>query len=70
MAEFQKRYEKGCEFNNVVSHKIRKMLDTPIHDEIVCRVTYAGDNEFGVKDKYITFVVNLRSRTCHVIIRG
>ncbi|XP_058747011.1 uncharacterized protein LOC131620001 [Vicia villosa] len=64
MARFQKRYEKGREFNNIVTPKIRKVLDITTQDGRVCRVTYAGDDEFGVKDGYTTFVVNLRSRTC------
>ncbi|XP_058776102.1 uncharacterized protein LOC131650408 [Vicia villosa] len=64
MARFQKIYEKGCEFNNIVTPKIIKVLDTTMQDGRVCRVTYAGDDEFGVRDGYSTFVVNLRSQTC------
>jgi len=64
MARFQKRYEKGCEFENIVTPKIRKVLDTTMQDGRMCKLTYAGDDEFGVKDGYTTFVVNLRDRTC------
>lgn len=32
MARFQKRYEKQCEFDNIVTPKIKKVLDTLIQD--------------------------------------
>ncbi|KAJ1424167.1 Zinc finger, SWIM-type [Sesbania bispinosa] len=64
MGRFQRRYEKGCGFENIITPKIRKMLDITMQDGRVCRVTYAGDDEFQVKDGFTTFVVNLRTRTC------
>jgi hypothetical protein len=30
----------------------------------MCGVTYAGDDEFEVRDEFTTFAVNLRTRTC------
>ncbi|GAU23950.1 hypothetical protein TSUD_181390 [Trifolium subterraneum] len=35
-----------------------------MQDGRICKLTYAGDDEFRVKDGFTTFVVNLRSRTC------
>lgn len=64
MSIFQNRYEKGCAFDNIITPKIRKVIDTTVQDGRMCRVTYAGDDEFGVKDGFTTFVVNLRDRTC------
>jgi len=64
IARFQKRYEKGSEFANIVMPKIRKVLDTTMQDRRMCKLTYAGDDEFGVKDGYTTLAVNLRDKTC------
>ncbi|KAK2421674.1 MuDR family transposase [Trifolium repens] len=64
MARFQTRFEKGCGFENIITPKIRKVLDTTMQDGRICKLTYAGDDEFQVKDGFTTFVVNLRSRTC------
>ena len=64
MARFQKRYEEGCGFENVITPKVRKVLDTSMQDGRMCRVTYAGDDEFRVKDGFTTSVVNLRARVC------
>ncbi|PNX79139.1 hypothetical protein L195_g035123, partial [Trifolium pratense] len=64
MAGFQTRFEKACDFENIITPKIRKELDTKMQDGRMCKLTYAGDDEFQVKDGYTTFVVNLRFRTC------
>ncbi|KAK7250678.1 hypothetical protein RIF29_33263 [Crotalaria pallida] len=64
MKRFQRRYEKGCSFENIITPRIRNVLDTTMQDGRMCRVTYAGDDEFQVIDGYTTFVVNLRARTC------
>ncbi|XP_045819551.1 uncharacterized protein LOC123912991 isoform X2 [Trifolium pratense] len=64
MARFQTRFEKACDFENIITPKIRKELDTKMQDGRMCKLTYAGDDEFQVKDGYTTFVVNLRFRTC------
>ncbi|KAK7255963.1 hypothetical protein RIF29_29398 [Crotalaria pallida] len=64
MKRFQRRYEKGCSFENIITPRIRNVLDTTMQDGRMCRVTYAGDDEFQVVDGYTTFVVNLRARTC------
>ncbi|KAJ1426371.1 Transposase, MuDR, plant [Sesbania bispinosa] len=64
MSRFQRRYEKGYGFANITTPKIRKVLDITMQDGRVCGVTYAGDDEFQVKDGFTTLVVNLRTRAC------
>ena len=64
MGRFQRRYEKGCSFESVITPRIRKIVDTTKQDGRFCRVTYAGDDEFQVRDGFSTFAVNLISKSC------
>jgi thioredoxin-related protein len=43
VGRFQKRYEKGCTFDNIITPKIRKVLDITMQDGRMCGVTYAGE---------------------------
>ncbi|XP_057444251.1 uncharacterized protein LOC130736432 [Lotus japonicus] len=64
MSRFQRIYEKGCGFENIVTPRIRKGIDIKMQDGRFCIVTYAGNGEFQVKDGFTTFVVKLRTREC------
>ncbi|KAJ1406839.1 Zinc finger, SWIM-type [Sesbania bispinosa] len=56
--------KKDVGFENIITPRIRKVLDITMQDRRVCKATYAGDDEFQVKDGFTTFVVNLRAQTC------
>lgn len=57
MARFQTGFEKGHGFENIITPKIRKVLDITMQDGRMCKLTtYAGDDEFQVKDGYTTFL--------------
>ncbi|XP_057423577.1 uncharacterized protein LOC130717381 [Lotus japonicus] len=65
MGRFQRRYERGRGFQNIITPKIRKGLYVTMQDGRFCRVlTYAGNEEFLVKDGHTIFLVKLRNREC------
>ena len=64
IGRFQRRYEKGCSFESIKTPRIRKVVDTTMQYGRFCKVTYARDDEFQIRDGFSTFVVNLLSRSC------
>ncbi|KAH7847186.1 hypothetical protein Vadar_023010 [Vaccinium darrowii] len=64
MGKLHKRYEMGSTWQSLVTPKTRKRLDGVINQSRICKITFAGGEEYQVIEGVVSYVVNLRARTC------
>ncbi|XP_028093387.1 uncharacterized protein LOC114293509 isoform X2 [Camellia sinensis] len=64
MGKLHKRFEKAATWENLVTPTIRKKLDELVFKSRMCKITFAGGDEYQVMEGVTVHIVNLLSRSC------
>ncbi|KAL7259017.1 hypothetical protein ACSBR1_005010 [Camellia fascicularis] len=65
MGKFQMRYQKALQWQSNVTLNIKKKLDKTLYESKKCKVEYAGDQEYDIKDNEgVRHIVHVGRMSC------
>ncbi|XP_043687579.1 uncharacterized protein LOC122638795 [Telopea speciosissima] len=64
MGTLQKRFAKACNFEDVITSRMKKKLDGFQKNVRYCRPTYCGRDKYEVQDQSVRYVVDMENNIC------
>ncbi|CAL5421078.1 unnamed protein product [Camellia sinensis] len=64
MNKLHKRFEEAASWQSLVTPNIKKKLEKVVLQSRLCKVTFAGQEEYQVAEGVVSYIVNLQRRSC------
>lgn len=64
MNKLHKRFEEAASWQSLVTPNITKKLEEVVLQSRLCKVTFAGQEEYQVAEGVVSYIVNLHRRSC------
>lgn len=64
MNKLHKRFEEAASWESLVTPNIKKKLEEVVLQSRLCKVTFAGQEEYQVVEGVVSYIVNLQRRSC------